>query len=104
MIMVKNSRITDWLMSRILTLASASTLEMPAMMPTRSEPIMVMMARPEGALAASLLVLGMAWGMADDSRLSDVRRTYSHPGGAREPDFSEPAGAVPGCRPRYFAS
>jgi hypothetical protein len=59
MIMVKNSRITDWLMSRMLTLASASTFAMPAMMPTRSEPIMVMMARPVCGVPASFVLFGM---------------------------------------------
>jgi hypothetical protein len=51
------------------------------MMPTRSEPMMVMMARPVGGLAVSLLVFGMA----DDFWLREGRRTYSHPGRLREP-------------------
>ena len=61
MIMVKNSRITDWLMSRMLTLASASTFEMPAMMPTRSEPMMVMMARPVGGPPSCVGSSGMSF-------------------------------------------
>src|SRR5262249_24960817 len=47
MIMVKNSRITDWVMSRMLTLAVAISLEMPAIVPTGSEPMMVTIARPD---------------------------------------------------------
>src|SRR6516164_2210633 len=81
MIMVKNSRITDWLISRMLTLASASTLEIPAMMPTRSEPMMVMMARPVGGVPASLL----CFGMSSDSEGDDIRRTYSEPRGTKLP-------------------
>src|SRR5215510_10999616 len=43
-------------MSRMLTLASAITAEMPAIMPTRSEPMMVTIARPDSGPAPALLV------------------------------------------------